>query len=105
MYMETIKFIQGAFTCAEAKEILLEVITKKINFHNLKNFSSVIRFNHPDEESENRLKELREAKERVLYLIEEAKKSNSSFVIESTINITLEAQEQPEEECLKTESC
>ncbi|WP_276499016.1 hypothetical protein [Pontibacter litorisediminis] len=102
--METIKFIQGSFTCEEAKEILLEVITKKINFHNLKNFSSIIRFEKPDEDSKRRLEELKEAKEKVLLLVEEAKRSNSSLVIESTINIMLEAREQPEAACSEAES-
>ncbi|WP_222621650.1 hypothetical protein [Pontibacter cellulosilyticus] len=101
--METIKLIQGSFTCEEAKEILLEIITKKINFHNLKNFSSIIRFDEQDEEQRSRLEELREAKEQVLRLIEEAKRNNKKFVIESTINITLEAQEQPAETCSEAE--
>lgn len=102
--METIKFITGSFTPEEAKEILIEAITKKINFHNLKNYISTIRFDQPDEESERRLEELREAREKVLLLIEEARRGNRNFIIESTINIALEAQEEPEKRCLEAES-
>ena len=37
---ESLNFINATFTASEAREILLEVFRSKINFHNLRNWSS-----------------------------------------------------------------
>ncbi|WP_347159078.1 hypothetical protein [Pontibacter chitinilyticus] len=93
--MNTIKFIKGRFTPEDAKEILLDVISRKINFHNLKDFSSHIRFNKPDVDSRSRVEELKAARELILAITEEAVALNSNLIVESTINIMLEAKDQP----------
>lgn len=102
--METIKLIDGQFTPEEAKEVLLDIIAKKINFHNLKNLSSQIRYNHPDQASQERIKELEKAKAQVLALVQEARSEQSSMVIEATIHIGLEGREQGKELCSAEES-
>lgn len=103
--MKTTKLISGSFAPDEAKEILFDMLTSKINFHNLKSFSSLIRFNHPNLESESRINELRETREQLLALVQQAADDNLNLRIESTIKVSFEAQEQAEELCSKAENC
>lgn len=103
--MKTTKLISGMFAPNEAKEILFDMLTSKINFHNVKNLSSLVRFNHPNPESELRIKELRETREQLLALIQKATDDNLHLRIESTIEISFQAQDQAEEVCSKAESC
>lgn len=105
--MTTTKLIKGSFDSSEAKEILLNMIDSKINFHKIKSLSSLVRCNQPNKGSEQRIKELKEAKEEILALIIKAEKKGCSLRIESTINLSLEAKEQTEEDeeiCLKAEN-
>jgi hypothetical protein len=54
-----ISLINGTFTRSQAKEILSNMIGTKIQFHQLKNFSSIERTGHPDVYSESKLPQLR----------------------------------------------
>lgn len=85
--IQTLSLIKGKYTPIEAKEILTEVLKAKINFHNLKNFSSEIRNNKSDEQSKRRIIELSEAKEYMLDLIKVAQISEKNISIESDIFI------------------
>lgn len=105
--MKTTKLIQGSFSPIDAKEILLNMVDTKINFHKIKSLSSLVQCNQPNQESEQRIKELKEAKEQILAFIEKAKKEGCSLRVESTINLSLEAKEQAEEDkeiCSKAEN-
>lgn len=101
--MKTAKLIQGNFSPNEAREILLNMVDSKINFHKIKSLSSLVRSNQPNKESEQRIKELKEAREQILGLISTAKEQDSTLRIDSTINVSLEANELAEEVCLKAE--
>lgn len=103
--MKTTKLISGSFAPDEAKEIIFDLLTSKINFHNIKSFSSLIRFSHPNLESELRIKELKETREQLLALVQQAAGDKLNLRIESTIKVSFEAQEQPEEICSKAENC
>ena len=87
---EPIKLIEGKFSPEDAKEILLELINHKINFHTLKNFSSEERFGQSIEGSKKRIEYLKEAKEKIVEIIDKAKLDNSSLRLESSINIFFE---------------
>ena len=87
--IQSVKFIKGVFSPDEAKEVLLNLITHKINFHSLKNFSSEERFGKSIEGSQKRIAELRESKEKIVNLVEFAIKENKNIDIVSTIEITL----------------
>ena len=63
---EPIKLIEGKFSPEDAKEVLLELINHKINFHSLKNFSSEERFSQTIEGSKKRIEYLKEAKRKLL---------------------------------------
>jgi hypothetical protein len=103
--MKTTNLISGLFAPDEAKEILLDMLTSKINFHNVKSLSSLVRYNQPNLESESRIKELQESREQLLAVIQKAAEENLHLRIESTVKISFEAQEQPKEVCSKAEDC
>ena len=69
---ETIDLIKGTFQPKEAQEILSQLLASKINFHNLKNWSSRERLGKPDAHSEQRLKYLEESRKNVDIIISKA---------------------------------
>ena len=85
-----IQLIKGDFTNDEAKEILLNLINAKINFHNLKNFSDDERSGKQDEISLKRITELTESQEVISQIINHATKENLKIKIESDIFLTVE---------------
>lgn len=103
--MKTTKLVSGLFAPGEAKEILFDMLTSKINFHKVKNLSSMVRYNRPNLESELRIKELQETREQLLVLFQQAEDDNLNLRIESTVEISFEAQDQPEEVCSKAGNC
>ena len=56
---ETLTMIDGNFTYDEAKEVLMNMFSSKINFHNMKNWSSEERFGKYDEIAQLRIPALR----------------------------------------------
>ncbi|HNY54644.1 MAG: hypothetical protein IPP60_14195 [Sphingobacteriales bacterium] len=88
--IQTLDLIAGTFTPNEAEEILLEMIKSKINFHNLKNFTSMVKYDEPDYLSKQRIKELSELREEVIHFTREARESNRNLKIYSEICIQFE---------------
>ena len=86
-HSETFSLIEGSFKADEAREILLNIISAKIQFHQMKNISSKERLGKQDDKSLKRIQELKVSMEKVLELITDSKKNDSSVVISSTINI------------------
>jgi len=78
--------IKGEFTPIEAQEIINHIIDKKIQFHNIKNFSDQIRFGKVDEDRLERIKELEESKKdfqkTILGAIDEGKKMRIKSIVE-----------------------
>ena len=87
---ETIELIKGTFTPNEAREILLQLLNSKINFHNLKNWSSRERFGKPDTYSQQRLKHLEESRKKVELLISKSVNEEKTITINSSIEINIE---------------
>ena len=85
-----IKFIEGKFCPEEAKELLVDLINNKIQFHTMKNFSSEERFDKPVEGSQKRITELKESREEILLIIQQSVDQDTNLKIESSINITFE---------------
>jgi hypothetical protein len=81
--------IEGSFTAEEAKEILLNMYSTKINFHEMKNFSSQERFGMEDEIAQMRIPKLKNEIENVLQLVSVADLNKNKLVITSEINISL----------------
>ena len=91
--METLKkinLINGKFDSIEAREILLDMCNKNINFNKVQNFSSQIRFGEDDENALNRIDQLRESVVHISEILEEAKAHNKRLKIKSFIEIEYE---------------
>ncbi|WP_375580916.1 hypothetical protein ABWH96_07835 [Marivirga tractuosa] len=81
--------LRGEYSAEEAKEIISNFITQKINFHNMRNYSSQIRYERPDENSLIRIEELKESRKSLMELINTAKEEGRTLKIDSTITIEL----------------
>lgn len=84
----TIKLIDGIFDQLTAKEIILTMINKKIEFLELNSFSDLVKYNQKDEQLEARIEELK--KERLNYLQFIQKNKENQFKIASEINIEVQ---------------
>lgn len=87
--VEKLTLIEGEFSDEEAKEILNSIFFSKINFHNIKNWSSNERFGMDDEIAQKRIPELRKEMAKLLEILSDAKAKKTRLVITSEINITL----------------
>ncbi len=81
--------IDGVFDHDEAAEIVLHVLKSKINFHNIKNWSSQERFGKDDEMSVKRIPELQKEIDKLQAILHQAKSQNQKLLVRSEINITL----------------
>ena len=86
--MEKFKLIDGRFSTEEAKEILTNVFSEKINFHLMKNFSSQERFGKDDENAANRIHQLKEELDRLKELLSNNNSEDKTLTIHSEINIS-----------------
>jgi hypothetical protein len=84
---EKLTLIEGEFSDEEAKEILTSIFSSKINFHNIKNWSSNERFGTDDEIAEKRIPELRKNLAKLLEILSEAKAKKRRLVISSDITL------------------
>ncbi len=88
--IEQLNLIEGNFSDEEAKEILMSIYFAKIHFHEMKNFSSQIRFGKNDEIALDRIPKLKIETEKMLQIISDAKLNNKRLHITSKIQISLE---------------
>lgn len=86
---EKLTFIEGNYSNEGAKEILMEILSSKINFHKIENYSSRERLGKEDELALKRIKELKMGAEKLLLLVSEAKVQQKQLIISSEINISL----------------
>lgn len=86
---QTFKFIDGSFSSMESREILKTVFTNKIQFHQIKNFSSQEHFGIDDENSVVRMAELKEVISEIIVLIADAHQQGKQLKIKSEIQITI----------------
>lgn len=82
-----IKFITGEFSPEDAKELLLNVISKKIQFHSVDAHSIWEKNAAVDSASKKRLEELKTAREEILDLLTIHSGKNQKIKINSTIEI------------------
>ncbi len=90
--MKKIDLINGDFTFSEARELLLDMYNKNINFNKIQNFSSQVRFGEDDFNALARIRDLKSSLEQVNEILQEAKESNKRVVIKSFLEIELEDQ-------------
>lgn len=82
-----VRLINGTFSPNEAKELLMNLYTHKIQFHQLKNFSANERLNKEDVIVFEKIEELTKSKQVVLDVIQNAIDNNQELIIKSTISI------------------
>lgn len=83
-----LKFFNDLLQPDEAREILIEVYKRKINFHTVKNLSSHVRYFKENESERNIINKLKEELEFLLEIIAKAKSQKSLLQIQSEIKIT-----------------
>jgi hypothetical protein len=85
--MEKFKLIEGVFNAKDAREVLLTLIDKKIKFHELKSFSSEIKFGKADEESLQRVNDLTQTRQEIIKYLRSKINDELAFNIKSFIEI------------------
>lgn len=83
------ELIKGTYTPDEASEIIFHMIRKKIQFHELKNFSEEVRFGTKHSGSTSRIIELQSFSDDLTELIECAKQDNKQLKVRANIEIEL----------------
>ncbi len=86
---EILTLIDDEFTSDEAKEILFKMISFKINFYNIKNWSSHERFGCDDDVAQKRLSALKKESEILESVFTDAKIKDVKISVKSEINISL----------------
>lgn len=81
--------IEGAFSAADAREVLLSLLTFKVDFHKRRNFSSMERTGQPDRASERRIEQLRTTLDDVSAALSEAIAADLPVHVRSTIRLTV----------------
>ncbi len=84
-----VKLVEGTFTPADAADVLFTLIGDKIKFHNLQILSLQERFGETTKNSEKRVKELKDAKNKVKDLVIHARNEGCELGISGAIEITL----------------
>lgn len=86
---ENLVLVNGNYKQEDAKEILLNVFTQKVLFHEKKQFSSLIRFGKEDEAIAKRILELKQSMNTITEIIEKAKAEKKLVSIHSDVYIKL----------------
>lgn len=86
---DSITFINGLFSPAEAADVLLSLINDKIKFHRVKSLKLRNEEQGLNISSEERIKKLKEAKKTVEQLVLKAHKEGMILSIKSAIEIEL----------------
>lgn len=81
--------IEGEFIPEEGKEILTNIFSSKINFHQLKNFSTLERFGKEDAMAKIRVPALKEDMKKLEQIMDEADKQNKRLLINSVVHISI----------------
>ncbi len=85
----TFKLIEGKFSSFDSREILQNIFRSKIQFHQLRNFSSQERLGKNDEIAVTRIPELSNSLNKILTIIEEAEKSGALVEIKSEVVVNI----------------
>ena len=82
-----VTLIDGTFNVAEAKDVLLNMFTMKINCHSQKNVSHIERFGTPDDNSKAKVEFLKAEMAKLETIIAEATDKYVSLKVTSAIQI------------------
>lgn len=85
--MERLTLIKGNFEPEDAAEILMNLFSSKLQFHSLKNFSSMERLGVEDPLSSQRIPELKKTLVQLEQIIAQAKSSNQKLSLYADVVI------------------
>ncbi|HNP21077.1 MAG TPA: hypothetical protein PKM63_01415 [Panacibacter sp.] len=83
------KLIHGTFSPSGASEVLFGLISSKIHFHSMENFSSNERFGKDKPNSQRRIKALKKVQGSIKKIVEAADKKGKQLKIDGNIEITV----------------
>jgi len=84
-----LKLIDGTFTPSEAGKILFELISRKINYHQMEMFSNKERFSSDTSNSVQRIEELKATQKSLKDIIDYANEQQQQLQIDSFIEIKI----------------
>ena len=84
----SLSLIDGQFSPEDAKLILINIFLTKINFHELRNLSSLERYGTEDKFAVQRISELNHSIGKIIKSIDYALANNKNLVIKSEIAIS-----------------
>ena len=91
---DSIKFITGKYSPAEAADILISVLNDKIKFHSLRSLNLTPSETNTRLNSEERIKELTQVKKKVEKLVSQAHQENLFLEITSSIKLKMVAPDE-----------
>lgn len=87
--LKKLSLIKGEFPIMEARDILYNIFSTKINYHQRNNFSHKERFGKEDPTAKKRIPALKKELVKLEKILDEAKANNCQLVINSEITILL----------------
>jgi hypothetical protein len=84
---KTLKLVNGVFTPGEAHSVIGALISAKLDFHAMQDFSNTIRLGREKGASEHRIAELKYMREQLKIFVDEAQRKNCNLKISGTIVI------------------
>jgi len=86
---QRLKLIDGTFAPSEAGKILFELISRKINYHQMELFSNKERFSSDFSNSVKRIEELKHTQNVLKKIIDHANEKQQKLQIDSFIEIKI----------------
>lgn len=90
MKKQDFTLVRGMFNVEDAKEVLMNLIGSKIVHHNKVILRSFECNGNQDHQSEQRIAELNESRNKILQLLKEVDETKQHITINSTIHIEIE---------------
>lgn len=84
---KSVRLVKGTFRVVDAKDVVLGLLTYKINFHELKDFSDRERFGRADERSTRRIVELKNSRRQLLRFLDEAELLGDTVRVDAVMKI------------------
>ncbi len=85
---EVLSLIDGKFSATDARELLMNLFSSKIQFHQMKNFSSQERFGKDDKLAAKKIPILKENVEILSEILKKAEKQKGKLIIKAMVEIS-----------------
>ncbi len=83
------KLITGTFAASEAAQVLFNLISNKIHYHTMENFSSQERFGKDAAHSQRRIQDLKKVQGDLKKIFDMAEQKDLQLKIEGSVQITI----------------